>query len=399
MDRVAIAVTNRLGRCGAIAYTGQHVFCSDTSHPEWKSGCSPEGNSLIVGGVVATILTVHGTFASGPDDGDKWWQRGSVFERQVRELVQAEAGELYWRPFAWDGCNSETSRRNAGSNLYGVFQEYEQRGEPYCVIGHSHGGSVISAALFEAARNNDSLPHLASWISVGAPFISTRKNRFLFSRIGPFGKAAYGGVVFGALAGGIAFSVDLLGEVIEIAGFGWGVPLDALAMEIAKITLFCWMPLLVAYGVVRYRERDRLLLYLDRTPKFLESTFGSRWISFWHANDEAVQGLKALRTLEVRIFSPTFAVPVFRGAILVLMALALAVLVSMPSAMMALYQAAKPSLLAGTFDSNIFAPNGTLVGEGRNILINVLLCLTLVGRAFFAVLDPLLQGLFSILPE
>src|SRR5687767_4680131 len=112
---------------------------------------------------MATILTVHGTFSSGPDDGDQWWQRGGAFEGHVRELVEAEAGALHWRPFGWDGLNSEAARRNAGANLYRAMREHEQRGEPYCVIGHSHGGSVISAALLEATRNNDSLPHLASW--------------------------------------------------------------------------------------------------------------------------------------------------------------------------------------------------------------------------------------------
>lgn len=340
---------------------------------------------------MTTILTVHGTFASGPDDGDKWWQRGSAFESHVRELVEAEVGALQWRPVGWDGLNSETSRRNAGAKLYKVMQEHEQRGEPYCVIGHSHGGSVISAALLEAARNNDSLPRLASWICVATPFLAMRKNRFLFSRIGPFGKAAYGGFVLGALAGAIATIVDFLGEVIEVGGFGIGIPPSIVVLSAAEAALVISTPLLLVYAYARYRERNGLLLYQARTRKLLETTFGQRWISFWHANDEAVHGLKALRTLEVNIFSPGFAVPAVRGAILGLIVVALAVLVSMPSVMVALYQSAKPTLLAVTFSSNILEANGTLAGEGRNVLVNVLLCLTLLGRAFAVAFDPLLR--------
>ena len=334
---------------------------------------------------MATILTVHGTFAAGPDHGDKWWQRGSVFESHVRELVQAEAGVLHWRPFGWNGLNSETSRRNAGRALYNELLTYEQSGETYCLIGHSHGGSVISAALFEAARNKDPLPHLTSWISVGTPFISTRKIKLLFSRLGPFGKAAFGGLLLGALVGPLLRTLDFLGEAMNALVF---VPLSELTIPLAQHAIIhSLVPLLLVYGWARYRERHRLFLYQNRARQFVERTFGPRWISFWHANDEAVQGLKALRTLETGIFSPMFAVPAFRALVQGLIALGLIVLVSTPSAMTTLYQAAGEH----TFIMDVITTNGMLVGEGRDVIINVLFCLTLLAQAIARLSGPLLS--------
>ena len=86
-------------------------------------------------------------------------------------------------PFVWSGENSERERRQAGSELLKVLQGLEARNETYSVVGHSHGGSVIAAALVESVARKRPLEHLKRWITVGAPFVALRKERFLFARL------------------------------------------------------------------------------------------------------------------------------------------------------------------------------------------------------------------------
>ena len=119
---------------------------------------------------MATIFTVHGTNASGPEEGTSWWQRGSPFQRHVRELVEPVSGELKFQPIVWDGENSESSRRHAANALLGFMRSAEQANEPYCVIGHSHGGSVIANALLQGVVRKNSFQGLKQWITVGTPF-------------------------------------------------------------------------------------------------------------------------------------------------------------------------------------------------------------------------------------
>jgi hypothetical protein len=140
---------------------------------------------------MGTIVTVHGTFAQGPDTGCKWWQKTSDFEAQLRGLVEATDGQLEFVPHGWTGLNSESARRRAGSDLFKRLQGFEAEERPYCVIGHSHGGSVIVHALAEGSHQKRDLPRLSRWITVGTPFIAYRNIKTVLSRFGVVGKAAY----------------------------------------------------------------------------------------------------------------------------------------------------------------------------------------------------------------
>lgn len=140
---------------------------------------------------MATIITVHGTFASGPDHGDQWWQAGSTFERDMRALVEGADGRLDFTPHVWDGLNSETSRRAAGVALAQRLDELDRRGERYCVIGHSHGGSVIASALIRSAHSRTPRSGLSRWLTVGTPFVGFARKRLLFTRLGVLGRAGY----------------------------------------------------------------------------------------------------------------------------------------------------------------------------------------------------------------
>lgn len=346
---------------------------------------------------MATILTVHGTFASGPERGNKWWQNGSIFESCLRELVEAEVGELHWQSSIWDGLNSECARRVAGAKLYSDMKVLELGGGPYCVIGHSHGGSVVSAALIEAAKSRNALHHLGAWLTIGTPFISMKKDRLLFSRLATFGKAAYAGLVLGALVGAVASSVDFLGEAVEVAGFGLGLGVSGLLMVLLQIVAITLTPLLLLYVIARYLERNSLPLYNSQTSLFASESFAPRWMSLWHSNDEAVQGLRTLRTLDVDIFSKSFAVPVFRALLIALLLLTTVNMLYSPEIMNALYESAKKPLLGATFSSNVLAINGKLIGEGSNVLINAMLLCSVLGQSLAVAFSPIFSWADSTL--
>lgn len=241
---------------------------------------------------MATIVTVHGTFSSGPLEGQSWWQRGSAFASRLPDLIEGADGKLGIEPFVWSGLNSETERRHAGERLAARLAELEAAGEPYAIIGHSHGGSVVGAALLNAARNRHTLQLLQRWVTVGTPFIKTERQRFLFSRLGILGKAIYltllTFLVLGVL---IAF-----GGSVENEAAAWGM---LLITFIGPIGLF--------YGLLRFQETRRSLRFNRRHLGFAEKHFANRWLSLWHAKDEAVQCLKAVKRVDITIFPRHFA--------------------------------------------------------------------------------------------
>lgn len=261
---------------------------------------------------MATIVTVHGTFSSGPLEGQKWWQRGSRFATRLPELIDGGDGTLTIQPFIWDGHNSETARRTAGARLAETLQALDAKGEPYAVIGHSHGGSVLSAALLNAARGRHPLQFMQRWITVGTPFIRTERQRFLFSRLGVLGKAIYLTLI----------TFLMLGVLIA---FGGSVSPEPEAWILAGITFTA--PLAVFYGVLRYQEARRSLRFNRRHLGFAEKHYADRWLSLWHAKDEAVQCLRAVKGVDVKIFPRHFAAAAFNllavGIIPVLCILAL----------------------------------------------------------------------------
>ena len=125
---------------------------------------------------MATIITVHGTKALSREErsnlwqrwwqktydiehdvvaveeGPNWWQRTSDFERDVHEFVGADDQKINIKPFIWNGLNSETSRRKAGARLLQELQLLEMQENKYCLVGHSHGGSVIGRASSRVRR-------------------------------------------------------------------------------------------------------------------------------------------------------------------------------------------------------------------------------------------------------
>lgn len=263
---------------------------------------------------MATIITVHGTNDSGPEVGDQWWQKSSYFDSHIRQLVDAGDDELNVEPLIWDGRNSESSRRAAATALCKVMAGLEARGEAYSIIGHSHGGTIIAAALVDTVVNRQKTDGLKSWITVGSPFVQLRKERLLFSRIPTYQKSIFVG--FFAL---LMMFLTMLGlrvlygsaaEAGAFFGSGSG-PLFDNVLRVFMLFLSFSGVFLLFYGVLYFFDARKFRVYRKSAMREADRRFSPIWVSFCHDDDEAVQGLKSLGTVKAPIFHKDFAIPLF----------------------------------------------------------------------------------------
>lgn len=273
---------------------------------------------------MATIVTVHGTFASGPEQGNAWWQRGSGFEARLRDLLGAAAGDLAYVPFVWSGINSETERRKAATALLARLEQLERAGESYVVIGHSHGGSTIASALYQAAMRGNSLPHMRRWITIGTPFIYHKRDVSLFSRLSTVGRAGYMVIVY------------LLVTLLAYFGYAYIVEGDYFPADV----LF-FLPFVLAYVLLRWLQVVDGKLYKARDQARAREMFEGRWLGLRHGDDEAIQGLASLRSAKVTIFGREFAVPTLSLVSLLVLPLGILLVASSPEAMRMIVSVAK----------------------------------------------------------
>jgi hypothetical protein len=248
---------------------------------------------------MATIITVHGTGASGPEEGNKWWQKGSAFEMHIRELVEGANGTaLNTQRLIWDGANSEKSRQKAAINLHERVKTLESKGEKYCMIGHSHGGSVIASTLLLAAAKRNGLAHLAQLITVGTPFIQSVKAFWLFSRSGLIGKSVIVSVAMFIL---FLMLPPLISEYSEDDPIAW--PL--------AVALIFGIPFSLIYSILWALNGKKFFMYRQKVLTFAATTYSHRVVSIHHKNDEAINGMRCLKDIQVRIFQRNFAVSLF----------------------------------------------------------------------------------------
>lgn len=126
--------------------------------------------------MATTVFTVHGTNDGAPgDDGPKWWQRGSPFAQRLGALAAEQGEEVDYRPFHWDGANSDVSRRRAAVRLRTLLRSALRRDAQAAVVGHSHGGNVIAFALEDAALARAQSDGRLNVVSVGTPFLPARR--------------------------------------------------------------------------------------------------------------------------------------------------------------------------------------------------------------------------------
>lgn len=294
---------------------------------------------------MATIVTVHGTFAhmaTGADDStgtekpsqtgtsaasasdaasttsepssagtkakvepvDRWWADDSTFANEIRSELAGADGPVKVDPFVWSGDNSETDRRRAGRKLFRKLQDLDAAGERYCLIGHSHGGSVISHALLFSAARKKPLTGLQKWLTVGTPFVHLRKERFLFLRLSLFWKAVF--------IASLMLLFMFLFFVIGTAADGQvEVSRTRQLIRIGIAATLTAIPFALFYAFATFIDSRKLYSYSRGTRKRARALYADKWLALTHEDDEAVNGLGSLRTSTPSIFHASFATPAF----------------------------------------------------------------------------------------
>ncbi|MGE0698427.1 MAG: hypothetical protein AB7O57_04960 [Hyphomicrobiaceae bacterium] len=291
---------------------------------------------------MATIVTVHGTFAheqsdsssGGPGPGERqWWQEGSAFEQDMRDLLAAApgvgSGRLEVTRFEWSGDNSELVRREAGRKLLAELESLEAAGEPYCVVGHSHGGSVMGWAMLESAARARPLGGLKRWITVGTPFVSLRKEPLLFQRLDLLRKVVF----VASLMLMMMFIVYILAESISSGRMLFGSTFPGV---LAVTGTMMSLPILFFYVVLRYLDGRSLLHHRASVRERARKLFGPRWLSLTHTDDEAVQGLAFLPGAKLYFFDKAFAVQAITMLSVVALPLLYLLVLTSPGAMVGL---------------------------------------------------------------
>jgi hypothetical protein len=162
------------------------------------------------------IHSVHGTFPYGASKQRKlgaqghnpslyspgnvpWFLPESDFAKEILNRCPAR-----WSAFTWSGKNSFAARREAIDSFYGQLKgSLEELNTRHVIIAHSHGGTVVAAALCKLEEME--LDRIEGVVTLGAPFITLKDRewsafsrvQFFFARLGPFiallYAAAFGG--------------------------------------------------------------------------------------------------------------------------------------------------------------------------------------------------------------
>jgi hypothetical protein len=288
---------------------------------------------------VATVVTVHGTFAHSAGTAEalnigesepQWWQQGSQFEADIKALVAgADGSPVEVVPFTWSSLNSELDRRNAGSALLRLMRGLDARGEPYCVVGHSHGGSVIASALIESVARKQPLTHLKRWITVGTPFVGMRKERFLFTRLTLPRKVMF-------VASLMLFMMFLFYVGGELFANGFRVRSERYVTALLFNGVMMTLPILFFYIVFRILDGRELMGYGRGAVQRARDYYADKWLPLCHKDDEAVQGLRYLPKVKYRFFDRDFATSMLTKAAIIVLPLAYLFVVTSPTIMLAI---------------------------------------------------------------
>ncbi|WP_439541710.1 hypothetical protein [Hyphomicrobium sp.] len=286
---------------------------------------------------MATVVNVHGTFVHSagtadalninPDAPVQWWQQGSTFEHEVKSYVTGEDGPVDVVPFTWRSQNSEIDRRQAGSALLETLRGLDKKGEPYVVVGHSHGGSVIASALIESVSRRRPLVNLKRWITIGTPFVGMRKERFLFSRLTLTRKVIF----VASLMLALMFLFYVMGELFT---HGFQARSDRYYTALLFNGVMMTLPILFSYIVFRFFDGRELKGYSGGTVARARTSYAGKWLPISHKNDEAVQGLRMLPGMKLHFFDDGFAASTITKAAVIALPLVYLFAVTSPTIML-----------------------------------------------------------------
>lgn len=316
---------------------------------------------------MATVVTVHGTFAHSAGTADalnigeqgeaQWWQEGSAFDADLKSFVSGAEGPLYFIPFTWSSNNSELERRKAGTDLLHVMRQLDAQGEPYCVVGHSHGGSVIASALIESVARKKPLTHLRKWITIGTPFVGMRKERFLFTRLTLTRKVMF-------VASFMLFMMFLFYVGAEALDDAQHFRNERYYTAILFSGVMMTLPIVFFYLVFRYLDNRELKGYSAGAVERAKEHYQDKWLPLCHKDDEAVQGLRILPNVKLHFFDPQFAASTLTKAAVIALPLLYLFVVTSPSIMLAI----SDFLQTRVYDVQAFANEDSSATKAREEL-------------------------------
>ncbi len=256
------------------------------------------------------LITVHGTNGGADqDEGEMWWQRGSSFQKKLADLIDLRNVDVVH--FHWDvGANSETELRRAGWRLYQQLRGYDEAGQDYYLVAHSHGGSVIYNALVYSARRGKRLARLQAWCTIGSPFIDLAPKRFLFSRLDAPGLAVYLLALTLVLAAAGAFMSFLAGTEISNA-IDEQLRGQSLTHLYVPLLGGACMLALATYVLTIVYDRVRNRWITDREKRKVAELYSGAWIGLLHSDDEAIASLRAVTEFKPQIVPRTILVEPF----------------------------------------------------------------------------------------
>lgn len=317
---------------------------------------------------MATVVTVHGTFVHSAGTADalnvgtqseaQWWQQGSELDADLQALVSgADGSPVEVVPFTWSSLNSEIDRRHAGSELLKVLRGLDARGEPYCVIGHSHGGSVVASALIESVARRNPLTHLKRWITVGTPFVGMRKERFLFTRLTLPRKVMF-------VASLMLFMMFMFYVAGELFGQGFRFRSERYYTALLFNGVMMTLPILFFYIVFRVLDGRELMGYSRGAVQRARDYYADKWLPLCHKDDEAVQGLRYLPKVKLHFFDKDFATSTITKGSVVALPIVYLLVVTSPTIMLGI----SDFLQSRIYDVQEFADEDAAATQARQEL-------------------------------
>jgi pimeloyl-ACP methyl ester carboxylesterase len=289
---------------------------------------------------MATIFTVHGTFASGPEVGDKWWQKEGIIDSEIRSYVSSDDGTIEIKPIIWTGANSELARREGAATLHDKINEFGTG--PCVVIGHSHGGAVIDFAAMQR-NSTTTFEKVSAVITVATPYLIIRKSRSLFNRVDVVGKSLLTFSVFWVVLFSLIFA-----RALDF--FSWLSVAQGLWYMLAspREWVLFGLPVAAAYFALRLSSAKRFARYRASLSREMKP-FISRWTCLYDRNDEAIGGLGSLKTLHLQLFDDHFSFGPLSVASVFIVPLAFVLLCSIPPIMVAFLTIADGSWQVASF--------------------------------------------------
>lgn len=278
------------------------------------------------------VVTIHGTgdTAEGPD-GEKWFQNGSSFVRDLSGKLAAQGLNADVIPHLWSGANSARGREQGTISLTEKLRKLKSDYDAIHLVGHSHGGNVATDAAVAMGWSGDTCKtKVRSITTIGTPFLRGDVGfaewvaSWLFlaftmlTMIGMVFLLIVGGAMLsGALPGVEERPIEIYetfhrglaqrdGEVLTAQelraraeetkasqeGDDRGAGLSAIIF--AVVVFVALIPLLrIARGGWRRVSRIRKRARADVAVR-----------NIWHPNDEAIAFLKRVETLPLAPFAP-----------------------------------------------------------------------------------------------